>query len=135
MCVEYNTVSDFIYLPPPLPPPSSINIHHLNLKSEADRRKTYETWIVPFMEENQLATAGFYNTNWSDVVRCAFCGVEVCHWEDGDDALKEHQRWSPFCGFGKGLCVGNIPILSNSQPEKSPQQPTRSRTCEFLISS
>ena len=126
MCVEYNTVSNFVYLSPPLPPPSSINLHHLNLKSEADLRKTYETWLVPFMVANELAAAGFYFTNWSDMVRCAFC-IEMGHWDGGYYALKEYQRWSPFCGFAKGLCVGNIPILSNSQPEKSPQQPTRSR--------
>ena len=79
------------------------------------------------MDANQRAAAGFYFTNLSDVVRCFFCGVQVCHWSEGDDALKEHQRWSPTCGFVKGLCVGNIPLLSNDQPEKSPQQPTRSR--------
>ena len=79
-----------------------------------------------FMDANQLAAAGFYFTNKSDVVRCAFCGVEVGHSEKGDDALKEHQRWSPSCGSSKG-CVGSIPILSNEQPGKSSDQPTRSR--------
>ena len=79
------------------------------------------------LNANQLVAAGFYFTNLSDVVRCFFCGVQVCHWSEGDDALKEHQCWSPCCGFVKGLCVGNIPILSNDQPEKSPQQPMRSR--------
>jgi len=67
------------------------------------------------MEENQLAAAGFSFTSQSDVVRCAFCGVEVGHWEEGDEALKEHQRWSPSCGFFKGLCVTNIPILTTSR--------------------
>ena len=49
------------------------------------------------------------------------------HWEEGYDALKEHQPWSPSCGFAKGLFFGNIPILSNEQPGKSSDQPTRSR--------
>jgi hypothetical protein len=108
-------------------PPSIINLQHLNFKTETNRRKTYETWRIPFMDGNQLAAAGFYFTNQSDVVRCAFCGVEVGHWEEWDDVLKEHQRWSPSCGFAKGLCVRNIPILSNDQPEKTSDQPTRSR--------
>jgi len=63
MCVEYNTVGGFVYLSPPLPPPSSINLHHLNLKREANRRKTHEKWLVTFMEANQLAAVGFYFTN------------------------------------------------------------------------
>jgi len=40
------------------------------------------------MDANELAAAGFYFTNWSDVVRCAFCGVQVGRSEEGDDALK-----------------------------------------------
>ena len=80
------------------------------------------------MNANQLAAAGFYFTKQSDVFGCAFCGVEVDYWKEGDDALKEHQRWIPSCGFAKGLCVGNAPTLSNDQPEKSSDQPTRSRS-------
>jgi len=45
----------------------------------------------------------------------------------GDVALKEHKRWSRYCDFGKGLCVGNFPILSNGQPQKLPPQRSRSR--------
>ena len=97
------------------------------MKREVDRRKTYETWRVPLMDANQLAAVEFYFTNESDIVRCVFCGVEIGYWTEGDDVLKEHQRWCRSSGFAKGLCVGNIPILSNDQPEKSPQQPTRSR--------
>jgi hypothetical protein len=66
------------------------------------------------MDENQLAAAGFYFTNQIDVFRCAFCGVEMGHWEEGDGALKEHQLWSLSCGFAKGLYVGSIPILKTS---------------------
>jgi len=36
------------------------------------------------MEANKLAAAGFYFTNQCDVVRCAFCGIEVGHWEEGE---------------------------------------------------
>jgi hypothetical protein len=74
-----------------------------------------------------MAAAGFYFTNQGDVVRCAFCRVNVGHWKEGHDALKEHQRWSIFCEFAKGPCAGNIHILSNNQPEKSPEPPTQSR--------
>ena len=104
----------------------SINLKHLNLKSEVDRRKKYETWRVPFMDANQLAAAGFHFTDQNDIVRCVFCGVEIGWWTHGDIALKEQRCWSPGCSFVKGLRFGNFPILSNNQPEQSSQQPTRS---------
>jgi hypothetical protein len=92
------------------------------MKSGADRRKIYEGWPVPFMDIN-LAAAGFYFTNWGDVFRCAFCGVEVGHWKD-------HRRLSPSCGFINGLFVGSIPIGSETLPY---QETTRSYdVCGYL---
>jgi len=76
------------------------------------------------MDKNHLAFAGFYFTNCSDVVRCAFCGVEVGYWKEGDNAIANHQRWSPSCGFIKGLFAGNIPI--HSETSSLPQQTIRS---------
>jgi len=95
------------------------------MKSEADRPKTFEKWPVAFIDKNNLAAAGFYFTNSSDVVCCAFCGAQVGHWE-GYDPFKDHQHWSPSCGFIRGLFVGNIPIGSTVQPPTSPEQPTQS---------
>ena len=127
MCVEVKEASELIYLPPPPLPPSSVNLRELNLKSEADRCKTFKTWCVSFVDATLLGAPGFYFPNWSDVVCCAFCEVQVGSWEVGDDAFKEHQRWSPSCSFVKGLCVGNFPIRSNDQPEtSSSQQPYNS---------
>lgn len=104
----------------PTPPsPLQPGNRNMNLKSEADRRRTYEKWPVPFMDTNHLSAAGFYFTNRRDVVRCAFCGVEVGQWEEGDDALRDHQRWSPSCEFIRGLRVGNIPVGSDGQPGTS----------------
>ena len=77
---------------------------------------------MPFIDTNLLAAAGFYYPNWSDVVRCAFCEVQLDSWEVGDDVFEEYQRRSPSCRFVKGLFVGNIPIRSNEQPETSSQQ-------------
>ena len=61
---------------------------------------------------------------------CALCEVQLGQWEQEDDPFKEHQRWSPSCGFIKGLFVGSIPIDSIDQPVESAltsQQSTRSR--------
>ena len=103
-------------------PSCSRNLHGLNLKSEVVRRKTYETWCVPFMDADRLTAAGFYYYNWSDKIRCTFCGVQVGRSEEVDGAFKEHQRWSPTYGFIKGLFVGNIPIRYNDRPEISSSQ-------------
>lgn len=72
------------------------------MKGEADLRSTYDRWQVSFVDKNHLSAAGFYFTDRSDVVRSASCVVEVGQWEEGDDAFKDHQRWSPSCGFIKG---------------------------------
>lgn len=107
--------------PPPLPllHSGNRNMQDLDMKKEADRLRTYEKWPVSFMDKNDMSAAGFYFTDREDVVRCAFCGVEVGRWEQGDDPLRDHQRWSPSCGFIKGFIVGNIPIGSDGQPGTS----------------
>ena len=61
------------------------------MKSDAHRRHTFEKWQVPFIVKNHLASAGFYYTNWRDVVCRVFCGVELGHWEE-EDPFKHHQR-------------------------------------------
>jgi len=60
------------------------------------------------MDINQLAAAGFFFRNRDDVVRFTFCAVEFGHWVEGDNAFKDHQRWSPSCGINKGLFAGTI---------------------------
>ena len=73
VCVNCNTVRDVLYLPPELPQLIIINLHHLNLISETDRRKTYEARRVTFTDENQLEAAEFYFTILCDMVLCGFC--------------------------------------------------------------
>ena len=40
MCVEFHSTSELLYVDPPPPPPTSRNLDNLNIKSEADHRKT-----------------------------------------------------------------------------------------------
>jgi hypothetical protein len=75
------------------------------------------------MDKNRLEAAGVYYTSRLDIFRCAFCGVEVGWWREGDSPIANHKRFSPSCGFIKGFVVGNIPI---DKPETS-QEPTRSK--------
>nr|CAD7461407.1 unnamed protein product [Timema tahoe] len=88
-----------------------------NMKMESERRKTFRRWPVPFMDPDKLASAGFYYLNKDDIVRCAFCGVEIGHWEEGDDAMRDHQRWGPHCPFLRKFSVGNVPLAGGSDEE------------------
>jgi len=70
------------------------------------------------MDKNHLAEAGFYYTNLSGVLCCALCRAQVGHWE-GDDPIKDHQRWSPSCGLIRGLSSGtSLMVLPTSLPHR-----------------
>uniref|UniRef100_A0A1B6KJG8 RING-type domain-containing protein n=1 Tax=Graphocephala atropunctata TaxID=36148 RepID=A0A1B6KJG8_9HEMI len=95
----------------------SNGIHHLNIQEdipqfnyERERIKSFEGWPVSFLSSNVMAAAGFYFLKREDVVRCAFCGVEVGCWVEGDDPMQDHERWSPSCRFVRKLPVGNVPL-------------------------
>jgi len=125
------TLLRLVYQPPNLTPlPQqylSKDMQHLNVKSEADRRLTFEKWPVTFIDTNNVDEAGFYYTDHSDVVCCAFCVAQIGLWQEGDGAFKEYQRWSPNCEFIRGLSVGNIPVRTSDQPTASSEQPSKSR--------
>ena len=97
------------------------------MKSEADRCLTFEKWPVAFIHKNNQAEAGYYYTDHSDVVCCAFCVAQIGLWQEGDVAFKEHQSWSPNCKFIRGLSVGNISVGPSDQPTASSVQPSKSR--------
>ncbi|XP_063235266.1 baculoviral IAP repeat-containing protein 7-B-like isoform X2 [Bacillus rossius redtenbacheri] len=80
------------------------------LKREAERLETFRSWPVPFMDPGALARDGFYYTNSGDVVRCAFCGVSLWQWKEGDSAVADHRRESPRCPFLRERPVGNVPL-------------------------
>ncbi|KAF2897200.1 hypothetical protein ILUMI_08974 [Ignelater luminosus] len=77
---------------------------------EAERLKSYDNWPLDFIEPKNLAEAGFYYTKNNDLVRCAFCKIEIMKWQQGDDALTEHSRWSENCPLVRGVDCGNIPL-------------------------
>lgn len=81
---------------------------------ELERLKTFERWPVSFLSPSIMAAAGFYYLNRDDVVKCAFCGVEVGCWVEGDNPKQDHQRWSPSCSFVRNLPTGNVPIDGNN---------------------
>jgi hypothetical protein len=125
------TVVRLVYQPPQLTPlPQqylSKDMQRLHMKSEADSRLTFEKWPVSFIDKNNLAEAGFYYTDHSYVVCCAFCVAQIGLWQERDDAFKEHRRWSPNCEFIRGLSFGNIAIGSSDKPTASSEQPSKGR--------
>lgn len=63
-----------------------------------ERLKTFENWSSVF-PKCKIALAGFVYTGQGDVVKCPICLIEGFHWQDGDDPLADHFRWSPNCKF------------------------------------
>ena len=98
-----------------------MNSEESSYNSEAVRRKTFHTWPMEFLDKKLLAAAGFYYTNFKDVVCCAFCHVRLGQWKKEDSPFEEQKRWIPYCAFINGLFVGNKPVASNNE------QPARSR--------
>lgn len=55
-----------------------------------------------YADSEQLAAAGWYHCphpNHPDQVLCFLCRKGLDGWEDGDDALVEHLRHAPECGW------------------------------------
>lgn len=104
-------------------PPSSQQILDLNV--EANRLRTFEHWQISFIDKHQLALLGFYYYGPNDLVKCYFCGVEVGMWEEGDDILTDHMRWSPSCSLIRRHRTNNVPInealLNQTLPPQPPQ--------------
>ena len=74
--------------------------HHGNMSHEHQRLQSFVNWpanspVTPI----DLAGAGFYYHGVVDRVRCAFCGLVLFGWEEGDHPMKEHERLGPACRF------------------------------------
>lgn len=100
--------------PPPQQPepqqPSQKKVPAADYNVEENRLKTFNNWDVSFIDKHRLALLGFYYYGPSDMVKCHFCGVEIGMWEDGDDVLTDHMRWSPYCSLIRRNPTENVPI-------------------------
>ncbi|XP_026290013.1 death-associated inhibitor of apoptosis 1 isoform X2 [Frankliniella occidentalis] len=105
----------------PAPRPTSLlSLRTSNFRSEKERLESFAGFPSRAMNVRQLAAAGFWYTKCEDIVRCAFCNVEVGRWEEGDDPIEEHKKWSKNCSFLKHMKVGNIPIDPSNPPPLPP---------------
>lgn len=82
-----------------------------DLCREEQRLKTFDQrWPHTFLDPRILAKTGFYYIGPQDQVKCYFCKVEVGRWENGDNEVSEHSRWSPNCPLLKRRETTNVPI-------------------------
>lgn len=80
------------------------------MRCEEARLKTFEQkWPHDFLDSRTLAKTGFYFIGPVDQVKCYFCKVEIARWEQGDNEVAEHIRWSPNCPLLKRRETMNVP--------------------------
>lgn len=94
------------------------------------RLATFEDgdWPVSFLSGRQMADAGFYSLHVDDTVCCPYCKVWVGNWEEGDDPLADHWKWSPRCPYlcgaeGDGWPLRATPVCGGGsrEPESRPK--------------
>lgn len=77
-----------------------------------NRLRTFDTYppqMVP--DKYELAKAGFYYTGLSDRVICFRCDIKLKDWDKSDNALNEHEKWSPDCQYLKMVGVPKRSLL------------------------
>lgn len=80
------------------------NISMLDMNVVSVREKTYGEWKMTCPSAKVLADAGFVRTSCTkDTTKCIYCGLVLYQWEDGDDALADHDYNSPYCVFVRFL--------------------------------
>ncbi|XP_012229106.2 death-associated inhibitor of apoptosis 1 [Linepithema humile] len=85
-------------------------VDYTDYRFEIARVGSFFNWTVPFMEPKKLAAAGFYYTGEKDTVKCFECKYFLSGWQQGDNPMTEHQRWSARCRFVRNIPCGNVPI-------------------------
>lgn len=77
---------------------------------EMTRLSTFVDWPIDFIDRHVLAQTGMFYTHSSDKVKCYFCEVEIGQWEESDDPVREHIKWSANCPLLRRRTTNNIPI-------------------------
>ncbi|KAF6214131.1 hypothetical protein GE061_008870 [Apolygus lucorum] len=71
----------------------------MSYRMESVRLEGFLHWPLDKPAGIELAKAGFYYNQFSDRVKCNFCGIVHGKWREFDQPLEEHRRWSPTCLF------------------------------------
>ncbi|AQQ79947.1 putative inhibitor of apoptosis [Leptopilina boulardi filamentous virus] len=84
-----------------------------NYRIEELRLKSFEhaiEWPLIFLKADLFAKAGLYYIGENDSVKCFECNVTIMKWEEDDEPLACHKRWSARCRFIRKIACGNVPI-------------------------
>ena len=91
------------------------------------RLDTFSNWASLHLCQSaeSMALAGFFRCNEiNDCVQCHVCNVRIHAWVPSDEALSEHEKWSPFCPFVKlrksqmlALLVYILPLITNHETQ------------------
>lgn len=86
---------------------------HLDLYTEAGRRKTFKNWPTmraPLLPE-QLARAGFFYLGHEDQTQCISCNIILERWQKEHNPISEHALRSPDCKWAYPQPMrGNTPM-------------------------
>lgn len=87
-----------------------------NLNKESDRVKTFyeQNWSCKHAQAEELGRLGFYFFARPDKVRCVFCNVMLHDFEEGDNILEEHVKFSPNCPLLRRRRTSNVAIDSQT---------------------
>lgn len=106
---NHNTIPPTVSQVPNLSNLMSTQINQMRF--EENRLKTFKRdWPHTFISPRVLAKTGFFYIGPEDHVRCFFCEVEVGRWDNGDNEVSEHIRWSPNCRLLKRGETSNVPL-------------------------
>ena len=79
-----------------------------------DRVLSFQNWPIQlYQNKHALASAGFYYTNNSDIVKCFSCGLQLGQWLRSDDVWGQHRKWSPYCHYIN--MVGSVKLVEGSK--------------------
>lgn len=88
-----------------------------DLRHEINRYDTFKNWLPSSVAlTERLAAAGFYFAGQGDTVECFDCHVQLNNWQEGDDPMADHRKFSPQCRFVRKLPCGNVPLVVNPRP-------------------
>lgn len=89
-----------------------VNTSKLKLRKEIDRKISFteNNWINNNVQFCYLASLGFYFFMKPDSVRCYFCSLDLNEFDEGDDVLMEHLKYSPNCPLLRRRKTNNEPL-------------------------
>ncbi|XP_055709293.1 death-associated inhibitor of apoptosis 1-like [Phlebotomus papatasi] len=68
-----------------------------NMHREEERLMSFTNWTVDCVDINELAMLGLYFLRPPDVVKCAFCDVELRYWISNEEVFMKHFLGNNDC--------------------------------------